>query len=155
MCLSGWSTTAAATTGPARQPRPTSSTPPTYTNPTRRNAFSSVRIAETRIDLRLHGVLHPCGLALQVAQVVQLRATDLGRPHHLDLLDRRRVQREDPLDALAERHLAHGERRARAAAMLPDDEPFKDLNPLLVTLAHLHVHTNGVARPHRRPIGQL
>ena len=34
-----------ATTGPARHPRPTSSTPATCTNPTRRSAFSSVRIA--------------------------------------------------------------------------------------------------------------
>ena len=40
----GSSTTAAATTGPARQPRPTSSTPATCTNPRRRSAFSSVRV---------------------------------------------------------------------------------------------------------------
>ena len=48
MCFSGCSTTAAATTGPARQPRPTSSTPATCTNPTRRSVFSSVRMAGTR-----------------------------------------------------------------------------------------------------------
>jgi hypothetical protein len=41
--------TAAATTGPARHPRPTSSTPATYANPTRRSAFSRVRIAGIRI----------------------------------------------------------------------------------------------------------
>ena len=52
MCFSGCSTTAAATTGPARQPRPTSSTPATCTNPARRSAFSSVRIAGTRV---MHG----------------------------------------------------------------------------------------------------
>ena len=49
MWRSGWSTTAAATTGPARQPRPTSSQPATCTNPTRRSAFSSVRVAGTRV----------------------------------------------------------------------------------------------------------
>ena len=37
-----------AVTGPARQPRPTSSTPATMENPVRRSAFSSVRVAETR-----------------------------------------------------------------------------------------------------------
>src|SRR3954469_12386867 len=45
MWRSGCSTTAAATTGPARQPRPTSSQPATYTNPMRRSAFSRVRYA--------------------------------------------------------------------------------------------------------------
>src|SRR5471032_1969025 len=129
MWRSGCSTTAAATTGPARQPRPTSSTPATCTNPTRRSAFSSVRVAGTRVtsafrlqtsDLPLSGfddVLHPRGLALQLAEVVELRAADLGRPRDLDLRNRRRMQREDALDTLAERHLAHGEGGARAATV--------------------------------------
>src|SRR5580765_5324069 len=94
---SGCSTTAAATTGPARHPRPTSSVPATYTKPTRRSQFSSVRVAATR-PKGLFGflcVLHARGLALQIAQVVQLGAADLRRPHHLDLGNRRRVQRED------------------------------------------------------------
>src|SRR5262249_45799046 len=188
MCRPGWRTTAAATTGPARQPRPTSSTPATWTKPTRRSAFSSVRIAGTRVMgsgepvgrvglagrrsgrtdhlsclahatdltwLGLRGVLHSRRLALQLAEVVQLRAADPRRPHHLDLLDRRRVQREDALDALAERHLANGERGARAAAVQTDHDAFEDLNALLVALAHLHVHADGVARLHRRPLGQL
>src|SRR5690349_3177653 len=38
--------------------------------------------------------LHPGRLALQAAQVVQLRAADARRAHHVDLRDRRRVQRE-------------------------------------------------------------
>src|SRR5215475_5042287 len=113
MWRSGWSTTAPATTGPARQPRPTSSTPATCTNPTRRSAFSSVRIAGTRVtsDFRLQtsgfrsAFFHPGRLALQVAQVVELGAPDLGRSRDLDLLNRRRVQREDALHALAERDL--------------------------------------------------
>src|SRR6266404_3075204 len=123
MWRSGWRTTAAATTGPARQPRPTSSTPATCTNPTRRSAFSSVRIAGTRViklEVQLltlfSGVLHPGGLALQVAQVVKLRAADFRRARHFHLLDRRRMQRKDALHALPERYLPHGERRARTAA---------------------------------------
>src|SRR5262249_50521886 len=173
MCRSGWSTTAAATTGPARQPRPTSSTPATCTNPTRRSAFSSVRMAGTRVIAgqvgraglvsragragqagrgnptdpadptsptypasRFRSVLHPRGLALQIAQVVQLRAADLRRSRHFHLLDRRRVQRKDALDTLSERHFAHGEGGARAAAVQADHDAFEDLNALLVALAH-------------------
>src|SRR6185295_6655782 len=68
MCLSGWSTTAAATTGPARQPRPTSSTPATYTNPTRRSAFSSVRIAGTRVIQGRAGLARLAGLASRTAR---------------------------------------------------------------------------------------
>src|SRR5262245_41656496 len=190
MCLPGCRMTAAATTGPARQPRPTSSTPATCTNPTRRSAFSSVRMAGTRViagqvgrvsrvglvgrkhggsdlpgppDLsdppdrssRFGGVFHPRGLALQVAQVVQLRPADFGRSRDFHLLDRRRVERKDALDALSERHLAHRERRARAAAVQADYDAFENLNALLVALAHFHVHANGVARLYRRPFGQL
>src|SRR4051812_24538457 len=145
MWRSGCSTTAAATTGPARHPRPTSSQPATCTNPTRRSAFSSVRVAETRViqvrwvgwgrlvgrvrrgwrqhppglpdspdlctlaALRLGGVLHPRRLALEIAQVVELGAPDLGRAGDLHFCNRRRMQREDALDSLPERDLPHGE----------------------------------------------
>src|SRR5262249_30394128 len=171
MCRSGSSTTAPATTGPARHPRPTSSTPATYTNPTRRSAFSSVRIAGTRVRLDLRRftsarlqtsnlclfplVLDARGLAFEIAQVIQLRAPDLRRPHRLDLLDRRRVERKNALDPLPERHFAHCERRARAAAMQADHDAFEDLDALLVAFAHFHVHADRVARPHVRPLGQL
>src|SRR5439155_6338206 len=168
---SGWSTTAAATTGPARQPRPTSSTPATYMKPARRSGFSSVRMAGTRVTVYVPGLrcqfcvlrfsfrppalFHPRRLALEVAQIIQLSAPHLRRPHHLDLLDRRRVERENPLDALAERHFAHRKGPARPAAMHPDDDALEDLDALLVAFAHFHVHADGVARLHRRPVGQL
>ena len=100
-------------------------------------------------------VFHARRLALEVAQVVQLGAPHLGRSHDLDLLDGRRVQREDALDALAERHLAHRERRARAAAVQADHDALEDLDAFLVALAHPHVHADRVARLHRRPLGQL
>src|SRR6266850_3066461 len=168
MCRSGCSTTAAATTGPARHPRPTSSVPATYTKPTRRSQFSSVLVAATRppmssvltssfllLTFRLLRVFHARGLALQIAQVIQLGAPDLRRPHHLDLGDGRRMQRENALHALAERHLAHRERGARAAAVHADHDALEDLNPFLVAFADLHVHADRVARLHRRPLGQL
>src|SRR4051794_30731136 len=157
MWRSGCRTTAAATTGPARQPRPTSSQPATCTNPTRRSAFSSVRVAGTldTSDLRLRGVLHPRRLALQIAQVVQLGAADLGRARDFDLGNGRRVERKDALDSLAERHLAHGEGRARAAAVHADDHTLEHLDALLVAFAHLDVHLDRVAGLHRRPLGQL
>src|SRR5262245_3385215 len=99
---SGFSTTAAATTGPARQPRPTSSTPATWLKPMRRKLFSSVLNARTftmamptdRLgeEDALRGLLpllflHPRCLALQVAQEVQLRAADACGADHVDLVD--------------------------------------------------------------------
>src|SRR5258705_6522627 len=102
-----------------------------------------------------HRLLHARGLALQVAEEVQLRAPDARRPHDVDLGDGRRVQREDALDALAEGHLADRERGARAAAVQADDDSLENLDAFLVALAHLHVHAHGVARLHPRPIRQL
>src|SRR3954462_11274199 len=103
MYRSGSSTTAPAMTGPARQPRPTSSTPATYTNPMRRSAFSRVRYARTLTTAGLSGLFlvgffHARRLALQLAQEVQLGAADLRGAQHVDLVDHRRVQREDALD---------------------------------------------------------
>src|SRR5262245_40331028 len=152
--------TAAATTGPARQPRPTSSHPATRWNPQRLMAFSRVRIARiftiptpwvVGFGIRellgfLRGrFLHPRRLALQVAQEVQLRAPDARGTNHIDLGNRRRVQREDTLDALAKRHLPDGERRVGAPAMQADDDALEDLDALLVALPDLHVHAHRVA----------
>src|SRR5687768_9548456 len=96
--------TAPATTGPARQPRPTSSQPATRWKPHRRRAFSRLLVART-LTIGASGplgLLHARRLALQIAQEVQLGAAHARRPHHFDLGDRRRVQREDALDPLAE-----------------------------------------------------
>jgi hypothetical protein len=89
-------------------------------------------------------------LPRRFAQEVQLGAAHLRRADQLDLVDRRRVQREDALDALAERHLAHREGGADAAPVHADHHAFEHLDALLVALAHLHVHADRVARLHRR-----
>src|SRR5262245_32251684 len=65
------------------------------------------------------------------------------------------MKRENALDALAKRYLAHGKRRASPSTVYADDDAFEDLNALLVPLAHLHVHSNSVAGLHRRPLGEL
>src|SRR5690606_28675163 len=100
-------------------------------------------------------LLHARRLAPELTQEVELRTAHAGRPHDFDLLDDRRVQREDALDPLPERDLAHGERRTRAATMLADDDPLEDLDALLVTFADLHVHPHGVPRPHLRTLDEL
>src|SRR5687768_15699339 len=92
--------------------------------------------------------LHTRRLPLQTSQEVQLGAAHARRPDDVDLGDRRRVQREDALDALTERDLADGEGRAHAAAVEADDDALEDLDALLVALAHLDVHTDGVPRSH-------
>ena len=53
-------------------------------------------------------------------QVVELRAAHLADAGDLDLGDVRRVEREDALDALAERNLAHGEARPDALVRTGD-----------------------------------
>ena len=111
--------TAAATTGPASEPRPASSTPAMRENPRRESSDSTrVRLAQPT-QLR-----EECGervgshvledgptswsvcfssmraaLPLRSAQVVQLGAAHGALALHLDLVDDRRVEREDALDA--------------------------------------------------------
>src|SRR5215212_5893930 len=71
---------------------------------------------------------HAGGLTLEVAQEIQLGAADLGRAHNLDLRNGRRVQREDALHTLAERHLAHGEGRSVATVVEADNDALENLD---------------------------
>ena len=85
-------------------------------------------------------------LADLLAQVVELGAVDVADRADLDLLDLRRVHRERPLDADAERLLADGERLAGAGALPLDHDPLEDLDAAALPLDHLEVDANGVPR---------
>src|SRR5207245_6354370 len=85
-------------------------------------------------------------LAAALAQVVGLRPPNPALGDDLDLRDGRRVQREGPLDADPEGHLAHGERLAQPPALTPYRDALEDLDPLPASLRDPHVHAQGVAR---------
>src|SRR3954466_11928364 len=151
-------TTAAATTGPARGPRPASSTP------TRRG--SSAQHARPRTPVG-RGALPPRpgtgvgrgampsalallpdsgGLAAQRAQVIQLRAAHPSPANQLDRGDRGAVDREEALDSPTRRDLADRKGLADAATPFGDDQPLERLKALLVTLADANHDPNGVSR---------
>src|ERR1700731_3694188 len=73
-------------------------------------------------------LLDPGGLAAQVAEVVELGPADPAAGDRLDLVDRRAVHREGPLDADAVAHLAHGEGLAQATALAANHDPLEDLD---------------------------
>src|SRR5207248_454637 len=84
------------------------------------------------------------GLALQLAQVEEAGALRLAAGDHLDLVDARRIEREDALHAHAVAHLAHGERGVHVPALAADDDSLEDLDSLLVAFADLRMHAQGV-----------
>ena len=99
--------------------------------------------------------LHARRLALQLAQEVELGAADLGRPHDVHLLDDRRVHREDALDALAERHLAHRERWPRTPPrrrlmITPSKTWMRSLSPSLTRTCTRTVSPGLHPRPFRQ-----
>src|SRR5215211_1727084 len=167
---SGGMMTAQATTGPARGPRPTSSTP-AISGPAvarrsrsivlhrRRRRAPAIRLlpgagaggGHRRLDLLLANAR---GLAGEVAQVVELRAAHAAAADDRDVRPHRAVHREDALDADAVRDLADRERLADPAAAAGDAHPLEGLEALLVALAHAHVHAQGVARPERRDVAE-
>src|SRR5262249_2206396 len=81
----------------------------------------------------------------QIAEVVQLGATDAAAALHRDVADRRAVGLEHALDALAVRNLAHRERGVEPAVALRDDHAFVGLHALAIALDDLHLHDDGVA----------
>src|SRR5262249_9592452 len=81
-------------------------------------------------------------LAPEVAQVVETRAANFALACDFDRRDRRRVQREDALDASAEADAAHGEGGARGAALLRDHNAFERLDALLDLFAFAFLEAN-------------
>src|SRR5256885_3104546 len=97
--------TQAATTGPARQPRPTSSVPAMARKPKSRSRRSIADISATRANsantcstrssffaafLALALFFDARGFAAEITEVVELRAADPAMAFDLDLIDRRR-----------------------------------------------------------------
>src|SRR3954452_24764711 len=85
-------------------------------------------------------------LADASTEVVELRAVHVADRHALDLVDLRRVHRERPLYADAERLLAHGEHLPHARALALDHDALEDLDATPFALDHLEVDTHGVPR---------
>ena len=84
-------------------------------------------------------------LAGEATKVVELRTANVTARNDLDLLDRRSVNREDTLDADAERDLADAEGFLDAAALASDDVALEHLDTRAVTFNNLHVHLDVVA----------
>src|SRR5512138_2821170 len=146
------SATQAATTGPARGPRPASSMP-ARRSPQRERYSSSKRVNPLRAiaSVLLLPFLHLRRLALETTAIEQLRATHLALPGQFDLRDGRRVERERPLDADSAGDLPHGEARAHAAPPDVRHDAEEDLRALLLPLddAHVHLHRVAGAEIHR------
>src|SRR6476661_5050910 len=131
----GGKTTAAATTGPARGPRPTSSTP-TRSCSSAQTARSRASVGRGAISSALALLPDAGRLATQRAQIVQLGAAHPSPANQLDRGDRGTVHRKEALYPHTRGDLADGEHLADPAAPLGDDHPFERLQPFLVTLAN-------------------
>src|SRR5687767_12185635 len=94
---------------------------------------------------RALALLDARGLTGQVTQVVEARLVNATTRDHFDLVDVRRVVREDPLDADAVRNLADGERRASAFRDAADAHAFERLQAGLLAFANLRPHFDRVA----------
>src|SRR5450759_263404 len=91
-------------------------------------------------------------LAGEVAQVVQLGATDASAADDDDRRDHRAVDGENALDADAIGDLPDCEGRAHSAAALGDADTLESLDSFLVALAHAHVDAECVTGPERGDI---
>src|SRR6476620_3328800 len=78
-------------------------------------------------------------------QVVELRTANVAAAHDLDLVDDRRIKREDALDALTERNLANGEAGADALVGAGDAYALERLHAGTVAFDHLHTDAQRVA----------
>src|SRR3954451_12429094 len=159
--------TQAATTGPARQPRPTSSVPAMARKPESRSRRSITDISAMRassansefwsfspgVDLRFALFFDARGFTAEIPEVVELCAADPAMAFNLDAIDAGRVQREHALHADSTGDFAHGEHLTRAAAFARDDQTLKDLDALFVAFFDLHMDLDRVSRSKVRDVG--
>src|SRR5262245_54189491 len=86
------------------------------------------------------------GLAAQSAQEIEFGATDAAMLDDVNVINDRRMEREDAFDADAERCLAHGDRLTDALATTRDHNFLERLQPFLgLAFLDSHVNANGVA----------
>src|SRR5262245_12517461 len=85
-------------------------------------------------------------LAAQGAQEIEFGAADAAMLDDINVINDCRVEREDALDAYAERGLAHSNRLADAFAAARDDDSLEGLQTFLgLTLLDSDMNANGVA----------
>src|SRR5206468_1686481 len=96
--------------------------------------------------LREQLFLDTCRLARALAQVVQLRTTDVTATLHDDARQQRRVGLERTLNAFARGNLADDEVRVQATITLGDHDAFVSLHALARTFDDVHVDDDRVAR---------
>lgn len=83
-------------------------------------------------------------LAVTVAHVVELGATDVTAGNNLDLFDDGRVYGEGTLYTNAEGNLTDGEGFADAATLTTNNEALEDLDTAAVTFNDVDVNVEGV-----------
>lgn len=84
-------------------------------------------------------------LADAVAQIVQLRSSDLTVTNDVDMVDLGRMKGERSFNAYSERKTSYGKRFSYAAVLERDDDAFERLQSFSVAFNDLDPHLNGVA----------
>src|SRR5579863_4125676 len=166
MGASGERITAAATTAPNRDPRPTSSAPAMNSKPRARSSRSRMpwhfqrgslgNLAARAMSCPARGLSafpEASGFSLEAAQIVKLGAADLAGAYHVDMVDDRRAQREDALDAVAKTDFADGDGLAHAGILAGEHGAFKNLDALFFAFLDLDVNLDGIAGTERGQVG--
>jgi hypothetical protein len=76
----------------------------------------------------------------QLTQVVKFRAAHTTAANDVDMIDDRRMERENSFNADAERDFANRHGFARAAVFAGDDDAFKNLQAFLVAFLDANVN---------------
>src|SRR5438876_3619963 len=155
MWLCAGKTTAAATTGPARGPRPASSRPAMHRYPASCAALSMDKKAPCEITRRAMGSLLldlPQASLLdagcptsQLPQIKQLGAPHLAAPHHLNGIQFGGVQGKNALHPYPIRHFTDGEGASPSTPTNGNNHAFKSLHTLAVALHEPDLHADRIA----------
>src|SRR5205823_3183856 len=138
MGRSGSRMTAAAKTGPNKQPRPTSSTPAIRENPRSRamrsNELTHRILMHGSQTCRLFALAQTRRFASQIPEIIQLGAPDAASANQIDMIDHRSVHGKNAFHALTEAYLSNRDGFAHAGVLASDNRAFEGLKTLLIAL---------------------
>ena len=86
-----------------------------------------------------------CSFTGKVAKIIKFCSSDLAVTHDVDMVDTRRMQRESPFYADAERYASYSERLTNAAVFLGNNNSLKSLQSFSGSLDDLDENLDAVA----------
>ena len=93
-----------------------------------------------------------CSLTNSAAEVIKLAAANLTASNNIDLVNNRRMDRENPFNAAAVSYAPYSKGLIDPSVFLGNNSTLKNLDPVLFAFLDLYVYLNGITNVYDRNV---